>query len=126
MPIRYEIDEARGLVVTTIEGPLSVDELRLHGKAIADDPRRDRPLDEIVDLTRAEGGTVPTRAIRDLAQFLRDQDRNTPGTKLAFVAPSDAAFGLARMFEVYRDHPSFEIRVFRDLAGALGWLGIEP
>ena len=97
----------------------------MHAETMANDPRRKESLDELVDLSGVQGGSVPTRAIRDLAQFLLEKDRNTPGTKLAFIAPSDAAFGLARMFEAYRDHPSFEIRVFRDSASALGWLELE-
>ena len=34
------------------------------------------------------------------------------------------AFGVARMFEAYREHPDFKIRVFRRLGDAEQWLGV--
>jgi hypothetical protein len=125
MPIHYEIDAERRLVVTTVLGEVTAEDLRLHAEAMASDPQRGGRLDEIVDLTKAVESSLASRAIRDFAQHMREKDRNTPGTKLAFVAPANAAFGLARMFEAYRQHPSFEIQVFRDAAGALRWLGRE-
>jgi len=125
VPISYEIDAERRLVVTTVQGEVTAEDLRLHTEAMTADPRRRELLDEIVDLSRARGSSIATRVIRDFAQVMREKDRNTPGTKLAFVASGNAAFGLARMFEAYRAHPSFEIQVFRDAAGALRWLGRE-
>lgn len=126
MRISYEIDAERRLVVTTVQGEVTAEDLRLHAEAMASDPQRRGTLDEIVDLTGATESSIATRAIRDFAQLMREKDRNTPGTKLALVAPANAAFGLARMFEAYRQHPSFEIQVFRDGASALRWLEREP
>jgi len=43
----------------------------------------------------------------------------------AFVAPDDFSFGLARMYEVFRDQEGYEIRVFRGEQEAIAWLNEE-
>jgi len=40
---------------------------------------------------------------------------------MAFFAPRDADFGMARMFEVFRDDSETSFRVFRDYEEALLW-----
>ena len=125
MPIRYQIDVARRLVVTTVQGEVSAEDLRLHAEAMASDPRRNVPLDELVELSCATESPVASQTLREFARLMRAEDHNTPGTRLAFVAPATAAFGMVRMFEAYREHPSFEIRVFRDGADAQRWLARE-
>ena len=45
-----------------------------------------------------------------------------PGARAAIVAPSDAAFGLARMWEVYMRGSGLITRVFRSLADARIWV----
>ena len=59
--------------------------------------------------------------IREIAQFITSNQPNPPPGRIAFVAPRDTDFGLARMFEVFREDPRTEFRVFRDYDEALDW-----
>ena len=45
-----------------------------------------------------------------------------PGSKVAIVAPDDLSFGLARMFEVYREDGVLQNTVFRNFEEAIAWL----
>ncbi|HJP59883.1 MAG TPA: hypothetical protein VJ865_07780, partial [Gemmatimonadaceae bacterium] len=47
-----------------------------------------------------------------------------PGTRRAFVATTDAVFGMARMFAMRAESVGQTIQVFRDLTQAREWLGI--
>jgi len=40
-------------------------------------------------------------------------------------APGDLFFGLSRMYEAYRQDSPVRIRIFRSLAEARVWLGLE-
>ena len=123
MPIDYRIDGDWGIVVTMVSGEVTTEDLRGHATALANDPRA-RECDELADLSGVTGVSVPTEAVRGMAEWLRDADTNRPGGKLALVAPTDVGFGMARLYEVHREHPDIEVRVFRERGDALDWLGL--
>jgi hypothetical protein len=41
---------------------------------------------------------------------------------MAFITQRDADFGMARVFEAYREDPATDFRVFRDYDEAIRWL----
>ena len=43
---------------------------------------------------------------------------------MATVAPGPLEFGLARMYEAYRQGTPVEMRLFRETADAEAWLGL--
>jgi hypothetical protein len=49
----------------------------------------------------------------------------TPGTPRAFVASSDAVFGMLRKYELHAESVGQTVRVFRDLKAAEDWLGLS-
>ena len=65
--------------------------------------------------------------IRKFAQFIISQQPSKPPLRVAFVTPRDVDFGLARMFEVFREDPRTAFRVFRDYEEAVCWArSLEP
>src|SRR5262249_45380174 len=73
---------------------------------------------------RAARLDVQPQEVRDLAQFILERQPATAPPRLALVAGRDLEFALLRMFEVFRDHPSTEVRVFRDIGEAVAWARI--
>jgi hypothetical protein len=62
------------------------------------------------------------------SEYIREVARSTSyaeGSRRAFVASSDVQFGLSRMFQILSDESPAEVRVFRDLAEARRWLGLD-
>ena len=56
-----------------------------------------------------------------MARFILDNQPAVPPPRVAFVTIRDVDFGLARIFEVYREHPATSFRVFRDYDEAMAW-----
>ncbi|MBW2241509.1 MAG: hypothetical protein JRH01_05940 [Deltaproteobacteria bacterium] len=123
MPLHFRIDEEAGLVITTAEGRVSAEDLVAHARELAKTPNR--PLRELVDFSETVEITLPTEAVSDAAMFLRDEDQNAAGSRVAMVAKADAVFGMMRLFEAYRAHSGVLIRVFRNRDDALRWLAGE-
>jgi len=86
--------------------------------------------DELIDMTAVEQIAIPsTKRIPELAELAANMDTGNQSSKLAIVAPQDVAFGLGRMFEVYRNlhasstkkvevcHTMREARAFLELKG---------
>lgn len=122
--IDYRIDNEWGIVVTTVGGELTAEELRRHATTLAGDPRA-RECDELVDLSEATGTSVRIGGVAGTAKWLRGADTNRRGGKLALLAPAEAGFRIAQLYKVHREHPDIEIRVFRERGDALDWLGLR-
>ncbi len=61
--------------------------------------------------------------------YLRDLARRIDGAGLKFdylalVMPQSLSYGLARMYQAYRDNGDESARVFRDISEAYAWLGV--
>ncbi len=123
MPLRFRIDEAAGLVITTAEGEVTGEDLLAHARALASTPGR--PPRELVDLSDRTEVPISTEVVRGLAEYLSAADENVPGSRVALVAKSDAIFGMMRVFQAHREHANVELRVFRDRDEALRWLERE-
>ena len=59
--------------------------------------------------------------VRELARFVTDHQPWSRPPRVAIVAGTDADFGMARMFEAFREDFSTQVRVFRDYEEAVGW-----
>ena len=59
--------------------------------------------------------------IREVAQFISRHQPATPPSRVAFVTKRDVDFGMARMFEVFREDSRTAFRVFRDYDEAVCW-----
>jgi hypothetical protein len=98
--------------------------LEIAGK-LASDPSIPPGRRELVDLSRLETTDVTAGALRRVAQIYADADERPEDSPVAIVAPGDLFFGLSRMYEAYRQDSPVRIRIFRSLAEARAWLGLE-
>ena len=65
--------------------------------------------------------------IQNIAQFILTHQPATPPSKVAFVTQRELDFGMARMFDVYREEPLTAFQVFRDYEEAISWARLlEP
>jgi hypothetical protein len=120
MPISYTIDPEKKLVLTRIWGAATESEVAEHNRSLRIDPQFDPHYRQLADLTDLTEILVSTKVIQDTAH---DQ-YFAPGTRRAFVASGDAAFGMARMFALHAEGLGQTINVFRDRASAEAWLGL--
>ena len=127
MPIDYVIDVNLRRVVATAHGTLTDADVFGYQRAVWSHPEV-VGFDEIVDMTGVEHIDLPTPSgerMRALAALSAAMDDVAP-SRFAIVAPTDAVFGLARMYGAYRQSESRstkEVRVFRSMEDARAWLG---
>ena len=116
MPVAYEIDKERRLVVCTATGFCDILQLR---QQLANDGDFDPSFSQLVDATGVTETDITPSQIRILAvssPFLHTSRR-------ALVAQSQLNFGLSRVYEIVRSlKGDGQICVFRDRAAALEWL----
>jgi len=121
MPISFQIEPGTGIAIANCSGLLGRSDAEggaealwaipgWSGKSAVWDFR-----DAQFDLTEAE--------IQATAQFILRHQPATPPSRVAFVTPGDVEFGLARMFEAFREDPRTEFRVFRCYDDAVHWAG---
>ncbi len=119
MPIQYKIDPALALVICTAEGMLTRNDLRDFDHRFRNDPEIVPELDQLIDITKAEIMSITAADIREMVGW---EPVLGPSSHRAFVAHGDLAFGLMRMFELYRGGSSGKIRFFNQREEAGRWL----
>lgn len=125
MPISYTIDRQRNLVLTTATGVLTDEELLDHKRELIADPEFEPGMKELSDVRGIERLDVSPAGVRRLVALDQEHvDRLGQDYRLAIVAPADASFGTARMYQMLTEANVENIGVFRDMDEAKDWLGV--
>ena len=125
MPADYEIDVERQLVHSRAWGHVTDTDLLEHQRRLALDPRFHSDFSQLWDLLGVTNyDAVTADGLKQGAKL----HLYGPRSRRAIVATDLGSFGMARMFEAYRDIAGGkeQIRVFRRLEEAWAWLGISP
>lgn len=127
MPIEYQIDHDRRLVLAKGTGAIVGDDLFAYQREVWSRPEV-AGYNELADMSEVQNFVQPnSERIRKLAELSASMDVST-SSRFAIVAPQALAFGLGRMYEIYREmneHSTKEVRVFRTREEALDWLKLE-
>ncbi len=128
MPLTYRIDVKHRIVIATASGTLSIDDLFVYQQD-AWLHEEVRGFNELVDMRSVDVVNPPSAAhLRSFSEFAASMDKSVGESKLAIVAKGDLDFGLARMFQTFRElNPTSKkkIQVFRLLSDALAYLGLS-
>lgn len=96
-----------------------MDEAKAGARAVWDDPAwQARPV--VWDFRGAKL-SLSTAEVRAFAEFILESQPAARPPRVAIVTGTDVDFGMARMFGAYREHPSTQVRVFRDYDDAVTW-----
>ncbi len=125
MPISYRIDDNKRLIFVVASGKLTMNDLyNYQMETWASEQVRE--YDELVDLTAVDSILPATSEhIREFSDFATSMETGSIHSRLAIVAKGDFEFGLARMFQVFREsHPQSrkEVAVFRSVPDAMKFL----
>jgi|ERR1700690_4345168 len=128
MPARHKIDDNKRLITTVWFGEAVdselIDALTKYQRDIKSQPDY-FAYNEIVDFSQASSFKLSTQGIMTLAHIATNADIQGIKTKLAIVVNNSLAFGLGRMYVIYRSLvPSGlkEVRVFMNYRDALEWI----
>lgn len=128
MPIEYRIDHDRRIVFATGRGAMTDADVFGYQREIWSQPAL-AGYHELMDMSHVEAiAETSAEGVRTLATLAAEMDDPETHSKFAIVAPQDVAFGMGRMFAAYREsnpRSKKEVAVFRSMAAALKWLGME-
>jgi len=89
-----------------------------HGQKLLKEPEFEPSFSQFIDLTQVTEWKLDASELRSAARMTIF----SPHSRRAIWAPSDLAFGYARMFEMLRDFAGETgIRVFRNRDEAMAW-----
>ena len=120
MPETYEIDGARGLVISKGWKTVSDRELRSHYDRLGRDRNFDPSYRQLIDLRSIEQFTI-TNAVM-LGTALSHVFNS--GVPRAILVANDEQYSLARMFAAYSEADGQNVQIFREANDAKEWLGV--
>jgi len=119
MRVSREVDRTRRIVILGVSGELDDEGLLRLVAELQKDPEVTPNFALLIDLREASGLAVTGNGVRALvAQPLV----LSPISRRAVVVPTDLGFGMARMYEILREHRGGGIRAFRDFDEAQRWV----
>ena len=125
MPIEYQIDHGRRLVLASASGKLTAEDFFNYKRNVWSRPEV-RGFNELVDARKIEEIlSLSFEKISELAKLSANMDDNTISTKLAIVASDTVFYSLGQLYEVYRNmnpKSTKKVAVFRSMQEALDWI----
>ncbi len=120
MPATYRLDQERRLVVFTLAGVVTAAELDAVRARIRADPGFDPSFSVLADASALNPAALTGEVVRARAAAPPPNRM-----RVAIVAPADAVFGIARMYQMMVEGNGNPIGVFRATDEAMAWLASE-
>ena len=126
MPAELRIDAVGRIVFTRLFGVVTDDDFLSLTRFVVDSPEMRPGFSELCDLRDSTRVEISADALRRNLAMTEPLDRHPSrrSARIAVVAPNDAAFGVARMYESMRADSPVGVRAFRDVDDARDWLGL--
>lgn len=114
MPLSYRYDSSINAAVTTVTGTLLEEEVLAHLRKLRDDHDIPCGFIEIVDFSATEDFAIKVSGAGRISFLVPElQDRkNYRGT--VFFAPSEKAFGIARVFQTMLEVLNIKTEIYQD------------
>ncbi|MBI3830917.1 MAG: hypothetical protein HY291_15465 [Planctomycetes bacterium] len=124
MPIEHRIERELGLIVTQALGEVTDADVAAYGQAVNSDPGTRFAGRELIDGRGVTKISITSECVKRLVEANRLAGQRARNLRTAIVAADDAAFGLARMYEMLSE-PDFPfVRAYRTLEDARLFLAL--
>ena len=121
VPVVYRIDSELNRIVTTCQGETTLREVIGHFDELEADPECPDDADVLLDLS-AMTALPNVGQMRSAAERAGSAARRVRFGAIAIVAPNEALFGMARVFETFTERHFSRTGVFRNREAAERWL----
>ncbi len=121
MPADYVIDAQNRIVHSRAWGEFTEADVHDHRKRLTTDPLFDSTFRQLADFSAVTRLSLTYASVHALTCT----DPWDANSRRAFVAPADAVFGMARMYEMLLDGHKGNIAVFRRTEEAERWLRVD-
>lgn len=119
--INIELIAENDLIVFTVEGDLSAEEILKYSLKYYDS----HPTKFVLwDATKGSVRNITTDAFREIAREIKKRISKRSGGKTALVGGFDTDFGLSRMYEAFAEFEKIPIqyKAFRNIDDAMRWI----
>ena len=125
MPITSDVDETKNLVIYTLFGELTLDEIINTIKSFWE--AHDLTLNALWDARRANLTHLKSSDMENIIPFISEyahRFEERKGGKSAVVASSDLQYGLSRILGTFYEIENFpiQLKIFRIMDEAMEWL----
>ena len=117
MDCEHTIDRSRRLVTTRVRGRITPVEIFQCQTSLRNHPSFDPSFWQLLDF---QGATFEVSGAT--MQHLAQSSVFDPTIRRAIVVDSDASYGIARIFQTFREINGEAVRIFRSLDEATAWL----
>ncbi len=121
MPIHYSIDPERRLVLATVRGDFTLDEIVASIDNAVQDSAFEPGFNVLSDHREVGNPITPTQLMQTVEHIGRDQSP-LAGARWAVVTTKPASWGMMRAFAVWAESIPLTIQVFRSMEEAEAWL----
>jgi hypothetical protein len=131
MSALHTIDHASKLIVTTWEGGVTDVEFIDAFKKYQEEIQKNQDFigyNEVLDVTNASNIKLSSEGIEYLADLASVTDQDVHHRRFAIIVNSPLAYGLARMYAIYRGFTKSRtksLRVFNDRKKAFEWVCVD-
>jgi hypothetical protein len=124
MPITYRFIEESNAFLVTCTGTVTDMEFIEHRKELEADQRLQVGYQLLVDLRKVAAIDISVDTFKMDAKNVKSSPRHSH-SRIAIVAPKEAVFGLARIYQVLNEEGPRKVMVFHTMAEAEQWLGVS-
>ncbi len=121
MPITYHIDKINKIVFVNAAGKFTAADFRIHKRGLADDPDFDPQYGVLFDLRSITEFPISSAETRGFSMEYIFHKR----ARRAYLVPTEEVYGMIRMYSMLSELESDLVQIFRDMAEARRWLGLD-
>jgi hypothetical protein len=119
MAAYFKIDKDRRLVMSTAVGVFTLNDGLAHQEKLLKHPDFSPNFSQLLDFLHVTKMEITPAGVRKLAE----RSIFSPNSRRSVLVGGDLAFGLARMFLIFRETQGEKgVRIFRNLEDALCWV----
>lgn len=122
MPIELQYRDGGEGVVFVCTGVVTASDFDEANREIYAEGRLEKLRYQLIDFTDTERIEISAEDTRRHAEMDRSAAERNPQIAIAVVGPSDIAFGISRMWQVFTDEAKLRSSIFRSVPDAERWL----
>ena len=122
MKVDTVVDKKASVMIHTITGKMTFDEIRSSYEAILSHPDFQESMNSIWDLREADASKLDSIDIIKMARYFETKEKNRAKYKAAVVVSRDSEYSLSRKYQVAAADLPAKVDIFIDLEAAKEWV----
>ena len=122
MIVNTVVDKKAAVMIHTITGNMTFDEIKSSYEAILSHPDFQEDMNSIWDIRNADASKFDRQGVIRLARYFEAQLKNRAEYKVAVIVSRDLEHGLSKMYQVAAADLPAKISIFNNLEDAKKWV----